>query len=141
MFEFLRKMALWVLLCPLALNVLGTASNQAVLYANNDKFPVMWNDYKVTEYALRLKKAAASDDENVAAKAALDTEALIDEGFIDDTHCIMTSKTHFNLLADIIDLNTETISIGDVLLRLSEYLWMFAPCVWGTILIRKLYVE
>ena len=50
MFKFLRKTALWIVALPLLCFILGAASNQAVPIANHDKFPVMWNDYKINKY-------------------------------------------------------------------------------------------
>src|SRR5208337_974679 len=134
MFSFLRKTALWILLLPVALGIGGTLSNQLVLKANHDTFPVMWNDYKVNEYRLNLeKKIQTSKDPDEAMMAQFDLEALELGGYIDDTHVIMTSNTHLNFLADIIDFHTVTYSVGDLGIVLGDYLWSYAPLVWGIV--------
>ena len=139
MFSFLRKTALWILLLPVALGIGGTLSNQLVLKANHDTFPVMWNDYKVNEYRLNLeKKIQTSKDPDEAMQAQFDLEALELGGYIDDTHVIMTSNTHLNFLADIIDFHTVTYSVGDLGIVLGDYLWSYAPLVWGIVIIGKL---
>jgi hypothetical protein len=135
---FLRKTSLYILAIPMLFTVLGTASNQLVLSANHDKFPVMWNDYKASQYALSLEKAGTSDNEDSARQATFDLLALQKQGFLDDTHCLMTPKTHLNFLADWIDFKSETDSPGDLLLDLGGWLWNFAPVVWGVSVIRKL---
>jgi hypothetical protein len=137
MLRFLRKTSLYLLALPLLFTFLGIASNQAVLAANSDRFPVMWNNYKVNEYRLHLEKAAADDDPDVALQAQFDLAALR-EGFIDDTHCIMTKDTHLNFLADYIDFHTATYSPGDELLELGEWSWSFAFPVWIFAAIQKL---
>lgn len=138
MFKFLRKTALWILLAPWVITGVGITSNQAVLWANQDKFPVKWNDYKVNAYALSLREAANSQFPVVALKAQFDLEALEEEGFIDDTHCLMTDQTHLNWLADVWDFHDETDSIGDILLDLGGWLAAFSPFVWGAVVIGKL---
>jgi len=74
---------------------LGTASNQAVKIANHDKFPVLDNGY---HYQVN------------------------DDGMMDDEHCVMTSETRLNALADIFDFEGKTLSIGDMLLNLGDWL-------------------
>jgi hypothetical protein len=138
MFKFLRKTALWILLAPCAIWGAGLASNQLVLNANHDKFPVMWNDYKIDEYRTLLIKATADEDEDVAQKANSDLYALDREGFLDDTHVIMSSKTHLNWLADVFDLHTATYSIGDALLYLGGLLLGYAPFIWIFAMVNKL---
>jgi hypothetical protein len=138
MFKFLRKTALWVLALPLLITFLGIASNQLVLKMNHDQFPVMWSDYKVAQYEAHLEKEAQSDDVDGARQAQFDLMELESEGFIDDTHVVMTSKTHLNLLADIIDFHTATYSVGDMSIELGDYLWSYAPLVWGLVIIGKL---
>lgn len=58
--------------------------------ANQDKFPVMWNDYKLTQYAMEMEKVAHQVDSkgkptSEAEHARLDLVALEDQGFLDDT--------------------------------------------------------
>jgi hypothetical protein len=113
-----------------------------VLNANHDKFPVMWNDYKVDEYRLEILKATASEDEDVALKAQFDLEALENEGFLDDTHVLMSHETHLNWLADVWDFKSEgTYSIGDFLLMFGGWLLPFALPIWLFEVVRKLRQE
>jgi hypothetical protein len=104
MLSFLRKTLLWLLLAPYAVWGLGLASNQAVLIANHDKFPVMVN---------AVKLAKIIDPEFIPV--------TVQTGMIDDTHCIMmTAQTHLNFLADIFDLGHGIYSVGDFLLMAGE---------------------
>ncbi len=57
---------------------------------------------------------------------------------MDETHCLMTDKTHLNFLADVIDLHSQILSVGDLSLELGEWMWMYAPVVWGCAVVRKL---
>lgn len=133
MFRFLRKTALWIVAVPLLCFYLGAGLNQAVLAANHDKFPVMWNDAKVNIYRLEATKAA--DEGNEDAMVAL---ALLDHGYLDDTHCLMTKDTHLNWLADWVDLKRATYSPGDLLLGLGEDGMVYAPFVWAFVAVGKL---
>ena len=40
----------------------------------------------------------------------------------DETHCVMTSKTHLNWLADVFDFHQEIESVGDLLLGVGDWL-------------------
>lgn len=111
--NFLRVTALWVMLLPIVLNVAGALSNQVVLYVNHGKFPVSVNQYR----------AAKSADVN---------------GMFDEEHCVMTSQTHLNLLADVFDWHKDIESIGDLSIDLGGWLWTFAPFVWGYEVSRRL---
>lgn len=110
---FLRATSLWVLLLPYAFTLVGAASNQVVLIANHDKFPVMLN--------------ASKEAEVVAA-----------DGMIDDTHCLMTRQTHLNALADIFDLKDAIYSIGDFILMAGEWLSTFCFFVWLALAVKKI---
>ena len=57
---------------------------------------------------------------------------------IDEVHCVMTSKTHLNFLADIFDMHDAIYSIGDFLLMLGEWFSVFAPFVFVFDVTRKL---
>jgi hypothetical protein len=138
MLNFLRKTALWIVLIPALVFGTGVASNQAVLVANHDRFPVMWNSYKAASLALAIEKAAKSDDPDEAEQAAFDLEALHDYGYLDDTHVLMNSKTHLNFLADWIDLKSATYSIGDFLIDAGEWGMTYAPIVWITVAVQRL---
>ena len=113
MFSFLRKTLLWLLFAPYAIWGLGFASNQAVLIANHDKFPVMVNPVKL---ALSIPPAFAP--------------ITLSTGMIDDTHCIMTSSTHLNFLSDIFDNGPDSVSVGDLLLWAAEDLKGYCLLTW-----------
>jgi hypothetical protein len=117
MVRFLRVTLLWVLLLPPTATFLGAASNQLVLIANHDKFPVMLNE---------TSRAGFEPDAN---------------GMIDREHCVMTSETHLNFLADIFDFKDGLYSIGDLLLMLGEWLGAFCPFVWVALVIERLNAE
>lgn len=109
--RFLAVTRVWILLLPLFVGFVGAASNQLVLAANHDKFPVMLSPRKVDQW---------KPDE---------------QGMIDDVHCVMTKDTRLNFLADWIDLKAETDSPGDLLLDLGGYLEIFAPVIWALLMI------
>lgn len=92
----------------------GAGSNQLVLIANHDKFPVMLNE---------------------AGRVHFNPDA---NGLLDKTHCVMTPDTHLNALADIFDLHDGWYSIGDFLLMLSDWLSGFCVFVWIALVIQKL---
>jgi hypothetical protein len=114
----LCKSFLYVLLAPTAIGFLGAASNQLVLIANHDTFPVLVNGTQLAHFQ--------RDD----LKGTL---------MIDDVHCIMTSKTHLNALADIFDFHDGIESIGDMLMGLGEWLGGFCVFLWGGLLIHKVH--
>ena len=100
MFKFLRKTSLYILAIPVLLFGLGAASNQVVLQANNDRFPVLINETKVREFNSE-KVELGPMSITVVKPANVDSDGVV---MIDDTHCVMTSKTHLNFLADVFDL-------------------------------------
>jgi hypothetical protein len=104
---------LWILAVSPALQGIGTVSNQLVLWANGDKFPVMLSPVKI---------AALTPDAN---------------GMIDPIHCVMTSATHLNWLADIWDFHSQIDSIGDLTLDFSD--WLASPLffIWLTLIACK----
>jgi hypothetical protein len=106
---------------PLVLNIGGTLSNQAVLYANHDTFPVRINFVKAEEWS---PKAVQLDDGTV---------------MLDNTHCLMTPNTHLNLLADNFDFHDRIESLGDLMIEFGQWLWNFAPYVWGFAVTDKLW--
>ena len=111
---FVRITYLWIILLPVSIMFVGAVSNQLVMIANHDSFPVLMNDARF--------------------------ENLPTAGMIDKQHCVMTSETHLNMLADIFDFGHDGIeSIGDLCLDFGQWLWTFAPYVWGVLVIRKLY--
>lgn len=123
--KFFKKTFLWVFAIPFLSLLLGASLNQLVLFANNDRFPVMMNSAKINEYKLQLEKAAQAEDE----QAIFFLEAL-QYGYLDDVHIIMTPRTHLNFLADWIDLKDATYSPGDLLISLGETGLGYAPVVW-----------
>ena len=98
---------------------MGAASNQVVLYSNHDRFPVSINLVKAHE---------------MAPEAIELPDGIV---MLDDVHCLMTPKTHLNLLADVFDFHHHE-SIGDLSLDLGGWMWTFAPFVWGAAVTRKL---
>jgi hypothetical protein len=121
--QFLRKTYLWILALPLALSLLGAASNQAVIIANHDTFPVRISEVKV----------AMLEAQEGATYTLPDGKVMLDP-----VHCVMTDKTHLNALADNFDIGGIE-SVGDMALDLGGWLWTFAPFVWGAAVVRKLY--
>ena len=121
MFSFLRKTLLWLLFAPYAIWGLGFASNQAVLIANHDKFPVMVNPVKL---ALSIPPAFAP--------------ITLSTGMIDDTHCIMTPRTHLNFLGDIFDSGPDRVSAGDLLLWAGEDLKGYCLLTWILLMIPRI---
>lgn len=113
--DFLRKTLLWIVLLPWAIFGLGLTSNQLVFLANHDKFPVAMNP----ERLLKTPPDAY--------------------GMLDSVHCVMTSDTHLNILADWIDFQSETDSPGDLLqefaLQHASQCWL----IWLTLIAKKLY--
>jgi hypothetical protein len=136
MINWLKKTALWIVAIPVLCWVLGAASNQVVLVANHDRFPVMVNDYKVTQLAIEMETVANSDSDR-APDAALALEALQKEGFLDHTHVVMTKHTHLNFLADWIGVG-GVYSIGDLLLGAGEQGLDPALLIWITVVIGRL---
>lgn len=117
--SFLRVTRLWIVTVPILISFLGAASNQAVLIANHDRFPVMVNHRAV---------AAHSDSDT-------DESGPDADGMLDDVHCLMTAQTRLNWLADIFDFKTAIMSPGDLLLDLGSYLMDYAPFAWVLLMI------
>src|ERR1035437_212492 len=126
MFKFLRRTALWIVAVPLLCWTLGLASNQAVLVANHDCFPVMWNEAKVNLYRYHAQKTVETGGED--AEDASIKLALLEHGYLDDTHILMTKDTKLNYLADWIDLR-NTYSIGDFLLYAGSTGMEYSPII------------
>jgi hypothetical protein len=76
---------------PYAVAFLGAASNQLVLFANNDRFPVAMNIAKLHKWVPEEARVESND-------------GIL---MIDETHCLMTNKTHLNILADIFDFHED----------------------------------
>lgn len=116
MFQWLKKTALWIVAVPTLAFVMGVASNQVVLMANHDTFPVMINDAKMFRHVQTCVADAAEAQDEQAAEICL---AMAQHGYIDDTHVVMTPKTHLNFLADVFDFGPMGIwSVGDIAIEL-----------------------
>ena len=137
---------LWILLAPFAVQGIGAASNQAVLIANHDKFPVMVNPVKLEE--LRPLKHGGEDTVADIVAALTGTKkpeykpsplvTIADEaGMLDEIHCIMTSETHLNALADVFDMHDAIYSVGDFVLMLGEWMQGFCPFVFIALVFHK----
>ena len=134
MFSFLRRTSLYLLAIPVLFTILGAASNQVVLIANHDTFPVMLNDKKlqVQEMTEPREQKAINFNKPIPAFETGDTVML------DDVHCNMTSETHLNFLADVFDLHNAIYSIGDFMLMLGEWLGSFTFAIFVFDVVRKL---
>ena len=136
MLKFIRNTALWILLSPLAISLVGAGSNQLVLYVNHDTFPVSINPVKLQKFTGgEVRKTSVGPyaaDGGVTITLADGTELM------DETHCVMTKRTHLNWLADVFDFHDSIESIGDLLLGLGAWLWTFAPFVWAYAVINAL---
>lgn len=113
MLNFIRVTMLWIVVLPYAFQFTGVGLNQLVIVANHDKFPVMINEDV---------RAAYKPDVN---------------GMLDKEHCVMTSQTHLNMLADVFALG-DWYSIGDGFIYLGEWLKTFCIFVWMALTIQKL---
>ena len=104
--------------------VTGDVLNHLVLISNGDRFPVLINERQLR-------------NENEGRKN-VDFEK---DGMIDNEHFPMTKDTHLNFLGDIIDIGSETLSIGDLLIEGGEWIWELAPYLWGSLLVLKVTKE
>lgn len=136
--RFFCSSFLWVLLAPWLIAGAGSASNQAVLIANHDKFPVMVNAVKLEEMRPHQDKDFQGIIADIFGKPRPSPPvASATDDMLDDIHCVMTSKTHLNFLADIFDLHDAIYSIGDFGLMLGEWLQTFCPYVFLALVFRK----
>jgi hypothetical protein len=134
MFKLIKKVPyLYLIAVPMLLMFMGTASNQAVLIANGDRFPVMANEVRLAEFC-----NPSPIDALLAQKFFPEvSNACTATGMLDSTHEIMTPKTHLNFLADIFDMHTAIFSIGDFLLMLGEWAWDISVIAWLALVLRK----
>lgn len=107
--SFLRSSLLWILLLPYAFVGLGAASNQLVLIANHNTFPVLMRD-------------------------SLSGHALPDE----EGHVLMGPGTHLNALGDVFDFHDGWMSIGDMLLETGYWMNSFCPFIYVALVTIKL---
>lgn len=115
--DFIRVTALWMILLPYPVAILGIGLNQAVLIANHGKFPVMVNNHW--------------------------PERIDGEGFFegDTEHVVMSADSRLKFLADIITLSqgTDIVSIGDLLINASGIGQDYAIWIWAFYLATRLY--
>jgi len=137
MLNFLRKTSLYILAVPLLFTALGIASNQAVLQANHDSFPVLINERKLAKYLAEDNAEQKKDDPSTWLFRPIPVRTTDDAVFLDNVHVVMTKDTHLNALADVFDLG-NIYSVGDFSLMLGDWLWAFAPFVFGFDAVRKL---
>lgn len=157
MFEKLKKLPYWYLIAiPLFATLLGAASNQAVLIANGDRFPVLYNNEKIHASCQtpepnagkdfltallgggRLKSVPSILEPQPAPKMA-DPDLCRNGGkFLDDTHVIMDKDSHLKILSDIFDMHEATYSVGDGLLEFGSWMWDWSGLAWLVLIVRKL---
>lgn len=146
MFKKLFRIPYWYLIAiPLLCIGLGAASNQAVLVANGDKFPVSINAEKQSKMCApqdslsqAIAAALAGNAKTAKLEASTDINLCANGGeFLDDTHVIMTAKSHLTILADIFDFHDGIYSVGDGLLMLGEWSWDISVIAWFALVIRK----
>ena len=142
MLKKLLKVPYWYLIAiPLLSIALGTVSNQVVLWANFDKFPVMSNNEKIHQSCQTpdRPKAPKKDAPSILKpQPAKDSDLCRNGGiFLDDTHVIMTKDSKLKFLADIWDFHEVTYSIGDFFLMFAEWMLSWAPLAWLVLVIRK----
>ena len=152
MWKLIKKVPYWYLIAiPLLATFLGAASNQAVLIANGDKFPVMYNNEKIHQSCQTHDALAATPfialllgpqaPKLIEPKPAKDEDLCQNGGkFLDDTHVIMDKDSHLKALADIFDMHDAVYSIGDFVLMLGEWMFDWASIAWLVLVIRK-FVE
>ena len=129
--SILRKTGLWIPLVPAVVFVLGVASNQAVLIANHDRFPILINERRV----IRLAEPVIDISKMVIhERVSVDSDGTI---MLDDVHCLMTSDTHLNALADVWDLGS-IYSVGDFAIEAGAYLFDYAIVIWLAFMVSQL---
>jgi hypothetical protein len=135
MLSFFKRTSLYILAIPVLFTFLGAASNQAVLIANHDTFPVMVNDKKLAEMSGPKDKEQSIEIHFVKPTPAFEAGDTV---MLDDVHCNMTSETHLNFLADVFDMKDAIYSIGDFMLMLGEWLGSFTFAIFVFDVVRKL---
>ena len=138
--KWLKKIPYWQLIAiPFLLMFLGIASNQAVLIANHDTFPVMMNQEHIMQACTPVTDVSlAAAIAKIMHEQPYDPNACENGGaYLDDSHVIMTSKTHLNYLADIFDLKTSIYSIGDFFIMLGEWTWDWSIVAWIVLILRR----
>lgn len=114
--KFLAETYLWILLVPWVIFLTGAASNQLAVIANHDAMPVLVNDAKIHSHG--------------------GTVDIDGRRFIDPNHTVMDDHTHLKVLCDIIDIDGIE-SVGDLGIDLGQWMWSYAPYLWGFLLCLK----
>lgn len=158
-FKSLFKIPYWYLIAVPLLSIgLGAASNQAVLIANWDKFPVMANNERIVEWCkppapkntIDLFQLVApiappvkppkKHDIFAAQPAHIDVQACSAGGDFfdgDDVHVIMHKESKLKFMADIFDMHGDIFSVGDGLISAGEWAIDWTPLAWLILVIRK----
>jgi hypothetical protein len=139
MLQFLKRTSLYLLAVPLLFTALGIASNQSVLWSNGQTFPVLIND-KMLAVMLEADEVKAMQQNNPDTWAkTMPATVMQNTIYLDTVHVRMQKDSHFKALADIFYFKGDGIySIGDFSLMLGDWLWAFAPFVFGFDVVRKL---
>jgi hypothetical protein len=157
MFKTLSKVPYWYLIAiPLLSIGLGAASNQAVLVANWDKFPVMLNNEQIAEKCqppappenifqllnpiVPIRKLNHSTSLFEARPAHFDAQACAAGGDFfdgDDVHVIMHKQSKLKWLADVFNFGGDIYSIGDGGIELGSWLLSWTPIAWLALIVRK----
>ena len=130
--SFLRTTSLWILLLPVVLTITGAASNQLVLIANRDTFPVLVNDKKLQEMTAPEGSTEEPTSDAPKVHEVFSTMPAVEADntvYLDDVHVVMTHSTHLNFLADVFDLRS-IYSIGDFFIIAGSWLQGFALFVY-----------
>ena len=151
MWNPLKRVPYWYLIAiPLLLTFMGAASNQAVLIANGDTFPVMVNPVakaahcRSTEMADIIKAitqvAPPTIVEKPKALRAQPAPIACGAGgeYLDDVHVVMNSQSRLKFMADVFDMHDGIYSIGDFALILGDWIWSWSVFAWLVLAVRKL---
>jgi hypothetical protein len=132
----------WLLWVPLLLIFSGILSNQICLISNHDRFPVMVNARKMAGMVQPVKHTKLPFAFNTSIthqEIEAAPKDLGPDGMLDTIHCLMVPGSHLKALADIFDFGISTMSIGDLLISLGEWLLTITPIMWLTLILRKLW--
>lgn len=114
--NFIAGTFLWVLLAPAVLIILGGVSNQLVCIVNHNTMPVLMSE---------------------ARARTTGTVEINGLQYLDARHSLMTPNSHLVILADIFE-HGEIESIGDLGIDLGQWLWGYAPAIWGVLVCFRL---
>ena len=70
----------------------------------------------------------------IRERVSVDSDGTI---MLDDVHCLMTSDTHLNALADVWDLGS-IYSVGDFAIEAGAYLFDYAIVIWLAFMVSQL---